>query len=85
MCIRDSTYIVDASTVIFMNNSTAIDADVRAEGGYEVFSMALTEKVIFMLMQVPNGIQTMSADLPGLVESSLNLGVLEERATQVDT
>ena len=25
----------------------AIDADVRAEGGYEVFSMALTEKVIF--------------------------------------
>ena len=55
----------------------AIDADVRAEGGYEVFSMALTEKVIFMLMQVPNGIQTMSADLPGLVESSLNLGVLE--------
>lgn len=54
----------------------AIDAVVRAEGGYEVFSMALTEKVIFMLMQVPNGIQTMSADLPGLVESSLNLGVL---------
>lgn len=55
----------------------AIDADVRAEGGYEVFSMALTEKVIFMLMQVPNGIQTMSADLPGLVESSLNLGILK--------
>ena len=30
-----------------------------------------------MLMQVPNGIQTMSADLPGLVESSLNLGILK--------
>lgn len=54
-----------------------IDASVRAAGGYEVFSMALAEKVIFMLMQVPNGIQTMSADLPGLVESSLNLGILE--------
>ena len=25
----------------------------------------------------PNGVQTMSADLPGLVESSLNLGIME--------
>jgi len=35
-----------------------------------------TERVIRFLNELPNGIQTMSADIPGLVESSLNLGVL---------
>ncbi len=53
-----------------------ITAEPGEQGDYEVFSMGLAEKVIFMLMQAPNGVQTMSADLPGLVESSLNLGIL---------
>lgn len=43
-------------------------------------SKALTaeaaENLVFLLLNVPNGIQTMSADIEGLVESSLNLGVL---------
>ncbi len=51
-------------------------AHADGTGSYDVLTMSLMEKVIFMLMQVPNGVQTMSADLPGLVESSLNLGVL---------
>ena len=33
------------------------------------------EKIIFYLMNVPNGVQSMSMDIEGLVESSLNLGV----------
>jgi dipeptidase D len=32
------------------------------------------EKAIFLLMNLPNGIQTMSAELVGFVESSLNIG-----------
>lgn len=55
----------------------SVCVSVGVEGSYDVFSLALMEKVIFMLMQIPNGIQTMSADLPGLVESSLNLGILD--------
>ncbi len=35
------------------------------------------EKVALLVNAIPNGIQTMSADIPGLVETSLNLGVLE--------
>ena len=42
--------------------------------------MALTaqsaQRVISALMLLPNGIQTMSMDIPGLVQTSLNLGVL---------
>jgi len=34
------------------------------------------ERVIAMLNLIPNGVQVMSADLPGLVETSLNTGVL---------
>ena len=33
------------------------------------------EKFLFVLMQAPNGIQVNSAEIPGLVESSLNLGI----------
>ena len=32
--------------------------------------------VIFLLMNYPGGIQRMSSSIPGLVETSLNLGIL---------
>lgn len=38
---------------------------------------ASTDKLIDFLMAAPHGVQSMSRDLQGLVESSLNLGVLE--------
>lgn len=34
-------------------------------------------RVLCQLLMAPNGVQAMSAHLPGLVESSLNLGILE--------
>ena len=35
-----------------------------------------TKRVIHFLSTAPNGVQSMSADLPGLVQTSLNLGIL---------
>ena len=35
-----------------------------------------TRRVAAMLHALPNGVQTMSADMPGLVETSLNMGIL---------
>ena len=37
---------------------------------------ASTEKALCMLTCLPNGIQAMSMDIPGLVQTSLNLGIL---------
>ena len=37
---------------------------------------ASTGKVLCMLTCLPNGIQAMSAEIPGLVQTSLNLGIL---------
>ncbi|HSQ75644.1 MAG TPA: M20/M25/M40 family metallo-hydrolase, partial [Bacteroidota bacterium] len=41
------------------------------------------EKIIDFLMVAPNGVQSMSQDLEGLVESSLNLGILEQSGESI--
>ena len=48
--------------------------DVDALGG-NALTTELTSKVIGLLCACPNGVQKMSNDIPGLVQTSLNLGV----------
>ena len=48
--------------------------DVDAFGG-NALSTQLSAKVIALLCSVPNGVQSWSAHIPGLVQTSLNLGV----------
>lgn len=48
--------------------------DVDALGG-NGFSTEDTAKIIGMLCTLPNGVQSYSADIPGLVQTSLNLGI----------
>ena len=48
--------------------------DVDALGGNSLTTEA-TAKVISLLCSAPNGVQTMSQDIPGLVQTSLNLGI----------
>lgn len=42
----------------------------------QVLTMQSVARFLFVLFNAPNGVQSMSADLPDLVESSLNLGVI---------
>ena len=49
--------------------------NVEALGG-NALSTEQTAKVIALLNAVPNGVQIMSSDIPGLVQTSLNLGIL---------
>ena len=57
------------------------EAVVRGENvdalGGNALSVEDSRKVIALLNAVPNGVQTWSTDIPGLVQTSLNLGVLE--------
>lgn len=48
--------------------------NIDALGG-NALSVELTDKVIALLCSVPNGVQQMSADIEGLVQTSLNLGI----------
>ena len=42
---------------------------------YSVLDVKSFEKILFLLINMPYGVQVMSADIEGLVESSLNLGI----------
>ena len=44
---------------------------------------ASTQRAVCMLCCLPNGIQAMSRDIPGLVQTSLNLGILTTGADTV--
>jgi len=48
--------------------------DVDALGG-NALTTEVTSKVIGLLCGAPNGVQAMSEDIPGLVQTSLNLGI----------
>ena len=50
------------------------------DGQYSPLHPISFEKLLFLLIQIPYGVQVMSSDIDGLVESSLNLGIfrLEE-------
>lgn len=49
----------------------------KADENFEkVFSKSTKDKLIISLILTPDGVQTMSADIEGLVESSNNLGVV---------
>jgi len=50
--------------------------DVDALGGNSL-STESTAKVIGMLCAAPNGVQSMSEDIPDLVQTSLNLGIIK--------
>ena len=60
-----------------------IKAQKDGAAAVQAFDPVFTDNMIFMLLEVPNGVQTMSADLPGLVESSLNLGILRTEEDKV--
>lgn len=49
----------------------------REEKEYPVLTKKCLDKVITVLLFTPNGIQQMSSDIEGLVESSLNLGIFK--------
>lgn len=49
----------------------------------KMFDNETTKKVIDILVLIPNGIQAMSLDIDGLVETSTNVGVVETKADEV--
>lgn len=55
----------------------------EAEDRMLPLTKSATERVISALLLIPNGVQTMSMDIAGLVQTSLNLGVLRLKDTEL--
>lgn len=49
----------------------------KEKGNFDVLTKESAQKAAFLLLALPYGVQSMSADIPGLVQTSLNLGILK--------
>ena len=76
--------IVEKMTVDFKNEYRAVDklltvtANETQNPSGQMFTKELTLNLIDFMASIPNGVQYMSMEIHGLVQTSLNNGVLEE-------
>lgn len=76
--------------VIFRDEFKTADPNIRIHltvpetQPKQVMSTESAHHVIQFLYLIPNGVQSMSMDIPGLVESSLNLGVIQTKEDRVE-
>ena len=72
---------------IFRSEYSVTDGGIQITVADSVATMAMDEastaRVVAMLVCGPDGVQVMSADIPGLVQTSLNLGVVYTDETAV--
>lgn len=74
--------VVESQSIILKNEFKAQDSclnikmEVAKETVKELFTKACTEEAVNLLYLYPNGINTRSTEIEGLIESSTNLGVL---------
>ncbi len=54
-----------------------VNATLLGEGKDEVLHPTAFTKLLFLLRQVPYGVQHMSVEIPGLVETSCNVGIIK--------
>ena len=74
---------VEQMQAVFANEYAGTDPDIQITLTREdnakvtVMDEAPTQKVICLLSCMPNGVQKMSMDIAGLVQTSLNIGIVE--------
>jgi dipeptidase D len=81
--------MVESWNLVLKNELKASDPDVNIQVEVltdkynKVFSKETTKKAVQLLYLIPNGIQTMSMEIEGLVQSSTNLGVVTTTSDEV--
>jgi dipeptidase D len=81
--------VIKELETVFKNELRTADPDVyitfesTSDKVEKVFSKETAESVIAAMVLIPNGIQSMSMDIPGLVESSTNLGVVSTKGNEI--
>ena len=54
------------------------------DGTFDVLHPVSYEKMLFLLINMPDGVQVMSSNIEGLVESSLNMGIFRTEEDKVE-
>jgi len=77
-------YIAGVKAEIFAKEKNfSADVEVLEKSEYEVLERCERDKLIYALSLAPNGVQEMSAEIENLVETSLNLGILETKENAI--
>lgn len=85
-CMVEIVQALDAALKLeYQTTDPGVFVTVTSQGEQTVDVMTgeTTRKAICMLHCLPNGTQAMSADVPGLVQTSLNMGILETTPQQL--
>lgn len=61
----------------------SVGAKAAAVGTVSALSLESSARVIRVLLALPDGVQAMSMDMPGLVQTSLNFGILQLREAEL--
>src|SRR5665648_779478 len=64
--------------------SGEVMVEIKKASGDKMMLSNSSNNIIKYILTVPDGIQGMSSDIKGLVESSLNLGVLEQKGDKIE-
>ena len=85
LCTKDADVFISAAQRLaselkeeFKNTEGSLTFDILVNGAgeFDVFTDDISQKLVHTLSKVPNGVMEMSGDIEGLVETSLNLGIL---------
>lgn len=63
---------------------SGLNIDIQEVSIDEVYSKELSDNLIDFIMMVPDGVQYMSKDIEGLVQTSLNNAIIEERDNNIE-
>ena len=79
---------VEQMQTIFSNEYATADPDIKItfakeEKKAKVMEQVSSDRIICLLACMPNGIQNMSMDIEGLVQTSLNMGIVETKKDHV--
>ncbi len=87
--LRKATGIAGAMGTVFSGEYKATDPDIRvscaetAAKDEEPMDRESSQKAIWMLRLLPQGVQRMSPDIKDLVQTSLNLGILKDEGEKL--
>lgn len=83
MRVMEGCFSVVKQEIRDREEHVSIRLTIGAAGDFEVLSPSARDKLLYMLLITPNGVVDMSAEIDGLVETSLNLGILMTEADKM--
>ncbi len=76
-------YIKTVSKEISDREDSIITIEKGEMGSFEVLNAGDTKKAVYVLLTTPNGVVEMSSTIDGLVETSLNLGIVKTNENEI--